>query len=557
MGPYTLIKKPAFLILIFAFIGMLGMPNQALSADTSTTNLSLSEGLRGTDLLPTNFFALGSHCVGAGTASTGDQDNALACAEMAYEAVDGWLNGEYFNPRAGTKFIPPYGDSHRSGWRLMMQEHFSPGAFLTGFAPFLNQFPNFPQVGTPGPSGNDPDLLLLFLDHHGEPLTPGRFPRYIPHERQAWVDTLMVKFVSSTSGEFNQSLRSQVGGFRGDDTAFNTVTWMSMSDENADGCGAKNCIWTFNVGPDKKAGTIDDILSVKKDGGATEVITSSLRVSSFFAGGDGTVDIIKAFAPIEKVPTSIDDRLIQGMTQLGSPDGLQVLRYQIQVISGPNFHAEEGSDPYTWVICGSRTGGAGELDCDTDEGAAVDETSLFALVSGGGFGDGSVYDQSERFGVDGIAFTGDDGAGTDGIRGTSDDTIVACDGSGTSGYTDIEGFILFGADCDSDPGEDLVYGTSDDGAIYYKEAVENGFRGEVRENRAFGFSFIDSLDQLRQIMEQDIGDNFLMSCLNCDLPGLPPIGPLTYDQLFLDVPAFGVGSHPPNPSDQFDWGANP
>jgi hypothetical protein len=431
----------------------------------------------------------------------------------------------------------------------MMVDHFSPGAFLTGFAPFLNQFPNFPQVGTPGPSRYDPDLLMLFLDHHGEPLTPRRFPKYIPHERQAWADTLLVKYVWSASEEFSQSLRSQVGQFRGNASPGTTVSWRSMSNESAELCSGGWCNWTFDVGGDGIAGSTDDILT-RTDGVGTVTVTSSLRVNSFFAAGDGTVDQYLPLAPIESIPTVIDDGLDQGMTD-GVSIPLQVFRTAIQVVSGPNFHGEEGNDPYTWVICGSRTGGAGEADCDAPTSVIIDESTQFAFITGGAFGAGSVYDQSERFGADGRFFTTDDGAGTDGVKGTSDDTIVMC--AGAAGATvDGQGNAFWGADCDSDPGIDLVYGTSDDGVIYYREAIENGFRSGARENRAFAFSFINALDSLRQIMEQNTEGNFIMSCLNCDLPGLPPIGPLNYEQIWHDPKIPPLGPYPPNFSQRFN-----
>ena len=561
------IKKLTFLAAVFAF-GFLAVGNVAHSADTLTLNFTTSEGVQGTSFVPAEFFGAGKNCAAnPGFTSTGDNITLGGCGKHANHALNKWLNGGYFDPRNGTSIIPPSGDHHRSGWRLMMEAGFSPGSFLTGFAPFLNQFPNFPQVGTPGPSGSDLDLLLLFLDHHGEPLTPGRFPRYIPHERQAWADTLMVKYVSSTNGEFNQSLRSQVGQFRGTGVANNTVTWMSMSDENADGCGALNCIWTFNVGADGVSGTTDDILSVNKNGAGAVLVTSTLRVNSFFAGGDGTVDELNvALRPIEAVPTVIDDRLDMNMTQAGSTDGLQVLRYQIQVVSGPNFAGEEGSDPYTWVICGSRIDGAGEQDCDAGTSDIIDESVHLAYLDTGGVGTGgSVYSQAERFGADGRFFTADDGRGADGLFSTvaerADDTIVACTGVDNGTYTDTNGVAFNTRDCDSDPGADLVYGTSDDGVIFYREAIENGFRSGTRENRAFAFSFLDAQSQLRQIMEQGIEDagdvsGFLASCLNCNAfgehPGLDPIGPLNYDQIFPQVPDIAIGDHPPNPTDSFE-----
>jgi hypothetical protein len=279
-----------------------------------------------------------------------DNVGATGCHAFAEEVLDAWLNGEWFDPRGGTEFIPPSGDHHRAGWRLMMQSHFSAGKWLTGFAPLASVFPFYPQVGSVGagetpvgvfelcadadgaditggplptsfstedPDGAGPDLglpidgpvdgsdlaasgqtvtlppgftgtqqeyvafcrqsartagalLLEFVDHHGEPLTPGRFPRYIPHERQAWVSTLVTKYTASPSTNVDST--PGVGGpdatvsditgarisqvFR---TQHNFVTqenpliqqhgvavWFSMSDESGNGCAGGWCKWSWN-----------------------------------------------------------------------------------------------------------------------------------------------------------------------------------------------------------------------------------------------------------------------------------------------------------------------
>jgi hypothetical protein len=322
------------------------------------------------------------------------------------------------------------------------------------------------------------------------------------------------------------------------------------------------------------------------------------------------VDLIKTLKPIEIVPSVIDDRLMQADTDLAGcgsasgaaadplfggavsagnpcdrsalpagtdpgPDGTlggvgsaddfpvdrhglfvghnnerdqadQSLRYQIQIVSGPNFHAEEGSDPYTWVICGSRTGGRGEHDCDTGTSDIIGETNRYA------FRGGAVYDQSERFGADGRFFTADDGAGTDGTTGTSDDTLVICNGVNAATTEGVSGTPRWGADCDSNPGPDLVYGTEDDGLIYYAEAIEDGFRSGTRENRAFAFSFIDAQASLRQLMTQSV-EGFLASCLNCNSPAgehatFAAPGPLNYDWAFPGTLATQPDDHPPGPS---------
>ena len=236
--------------------------------------------------------------------------------------------------------------------------------------------------------------------------------------------------------------------------------------------------------------------------------------------------------------------------------GLQVLRYQFQVVSGPNVAGEEGSDPYTWVICGSRAANTGEKNCAAGLGAGIiDEDVDFAYKATTlSAGANAVYSFAERMGPDGRFFTSDDGANT--IGGTK--TIVACHATLTGTYTTLEGSEFPYSTCVSVPGLDDVYGTSDDGVIYYREAVEAGFRSGTRENRATSFSFLDAQSQLRQIMEQDIGfdSGFLASCLNCNGPAgehdaLLPIGPLTYDQIWPEIPDITLGPHPPLPTDVF------
>jgi hypothetical protein len=75
-----------------------------------------------------------------------------------------------------------------------------------------------------------------------------------------------------------------------------------------------------------------------------------------------------------------------------------------------------------------------------------------------------------------------------------------------------------------------MYGTSDDGTIYYKEAIENGLRGWIRETNGHAFGFLgadfnagngkDPNFGLTQLMEQNI-EGFLMSCLGCNPHSLP------------------------------------
>ena len=77
-----------------------------------------------------------------------------------------------------------------------------------------------------------------------------------------------------------------------------------------------------------------------------------------------------------------------------------------------------------------------------------------------------------------------------------------------------------------------MYGTADDGTIYYKEAIENGLRGWIRETNGHSFSFLGAdMDGahdgnspanfgLTTMMQQNI-EGFLMSCLGCNPHSLP------------------------------------
>lgn len=292
-----------------------------------------------------------------------------------------------------------------------------------------------------------------------------------------------------------------------------------------------------------------------EDSGAVE-ITQSNRTDTMAALGNGYVVTMKTLNNLEKLPTLIDDRLAQVDNDLdglsvtnesfGAGGGLgpapgaepgQVLLSQIQIVSGPNVHSEEGADPYAWAICGNRGMPYGEMNCveESNEGkGAIDaDGHVFAIVyvpnNTTELGEGVL----SRFGRDlnprRVGNTLYPSGATDtlspdsGPNGQDVNAFVECTtGTATPPWT--------ANTCESDPGDDLMYGTADDGTIYFKEAIENGLRGWIRETNGHAFSFLgadfDSTDNkdpnfgLTQLMEQNI-EGFLMSCLGCNPHTLP------------------------------------
>ena len=228
------------------------------------------------------------------------------------------------------------------------------------------------------------------------------------------------------------------------------------------------------------------------------------------------------------------------------------------MVSGPNVHSEEGADPYSFVICGTRGPLYGEHECDNNGGAIDAALSgcngatrvgcpQYAIVynsnSQGNLGDSVL----KRFGRDlnparsndqGNAFTGIDSLGDPSQNSTM---YVACSAGGVG--------------CNSFPGPDGLYGTADDGTIYYAEAQENGLRGWIRETNGHSFSFLgaklgtasggEANFGLTTMVQQNI-EGFLMSCLNCNPHSLPTnVETVTYQ---FDWPGnFNIadGRHPP------------
>lgn len=600
-------KYSRSMVLGLAVLGLALVAAPVFAANLTTINEVSSEGITGSKLFVPTFVSSGDPTGVGGTWTTGGiyipylgtmQPCAAAiggtstgitggCARWGQAAVEGWATGVYYDPRFGTPFIPPSGDHHRTGYRMLMQPSFSGGAWLSGFAPLNQRFPYYPEVGTAGPGGDvglalanasaESGLngIMALADAHGEPLTTGKFPRYWPHERAAWVDTLMVKYTAGTNGslptgDFTQSLRSSVG-FSRNATA---VRWRAMNNldgsfsaaagQNSDGCGGPWC--EFYVTEDA-SGT--HLWVVKGADGNTDTaegpaveITQSTRLDSIGAlGSNGLVLKQVTLNDLEKLPTLVEDRLAQtsGDDTLTDFEPMTLIS-QFRVYSGPNVHSEEGADPYSWVICGGATnpnrtgnvGGAayGEDDCNVNGGAIDGDGRFFAIVfnsnNQGGLGDSVL----KRYGRDlnPVNLVGDPNQDTG--------VYVAC--SNTAGTTVNNGITFQNSTCQSDPGADGTYGTSDDGTIYYKEALENGLRGWIRETNSHAFSFLGADNDgahdgispanfgLTQLVQQAT-EGFLMSCLNCSPHDLPAVvETVFYSVDWPAVPSILMVNHPPD-----------
>jgi hypothetical protein len=469
-----------------------------------------------------------------------------------------------------------------------MQPSHSGGQWASGFAQLAQRFPFFPEVGQAG-AGGDVGLaladasrlsglvgILNFLDGHGEPLTTGKFPRYWPHERQAWVDTLMVKYTAGGGtgfdDTFSQVLRSSVGFARN----ATLLRWRAMS--NVDGVfsldldGSASTVNTSNGcnGPWCEFFVTEDasgthLWVVKGADGDTDTadgtpleITSSTRINTMAAIGSGHVLENKLLGDLDKLPTIVDDRLAQSAMMDGSFGTRdQQLIQQFQVVSGPNVHSEEGADPYAWVICGTRGHEYGEEECQVNSGGAIDANGhMFAIV----YVPDTVLSLGEspltRFGRDlnprrvGNTLYPQSLVDTLSPDTTQDPAaFVECHTTQTT--------IHPTSNCVSNPGPDLMYGTADDGTIYYREAIENGLRGWIRETNGHAFSFLgadtDGVHDgdspanfgLTQIMQQVLPTlQSVMSCLGCN-PHVPPNaqGTVTYTFNWPGLPAINPVLH--------------
>jgi len=578
------------MVLGLAVLGLALVAAPVFAANLVTINEVASEGVTGSKLFVPTFVSsgdptgIGGTFTGSGiyipylgsmtpcAAAIGTTNTLQGCARWGQASIEAWASGFYYDPRFGTPFIPPSGDHHRTGYRMLMQPSFSGGQWLSGFAPLNQRFPFFPEVGNAGPGGDvglaladasaESGLngILAFADAHGEPLTTGKFPRYWAHERAAWVDTLMVKYTAGANGtgpEFTQSIRSSVGFSRNSDE----VRWRAMNNldgsfsatagSNSDGCGGPWCefytttdasgthLWVVK-GADGNTDTAD---------GTPVEVTQSTRLDTMAAlTNGGKVLKVVTLNDLEKLPTLIEDRLAQSSaTDLDMEP--QTLVQQFRVYSGPNVHSEEGADPYTWVICGSRGGAYGEDDCTVSGGAIDGDGRFFAIVfnsnNQGNLGDSAL----KRFGRDlnPIRLSGDPEQDTG--------VYVAC--STVAGTTVNNGITWNNSTCESQPGADGMYGTADDGTIYYKEALENGLRGWIRETNSHTFSFLGADNDgthdgispanfgLTELVEQAT-EGFLMSCLNCSPHDIPAVvETIFYNIDWPAVPNVLEVTHPP------------
>ncbi len=557
----------------------------------------------------------------------GSQGTTAGCATWGAISLQAWAEGKYYDPRFGTPFIPPSGDHHRTGYRMLMQPSFSGGQWLSGFAPLDQRFPFFPNVGQAGPGGDiglalaDASFqggvngILEMVDAHGEPLTTGKFPRYWSHERAAWIDGLMVKYtagggVESTNplaadaAAFNQSIRSSMSFARN----HTVIRWRAMSNldghfsldqdgsastqNNSNGCGASGWCEFYitdpgNDGVDlhlwvvKNANAVaggPNNNNVAEDATAVE-ITQVTKLDTMAALGNGG-KVLKTFtlADIEKLPAVIDDRLAQYLggeapattdanptvfsAQEANTGFEQQVISQFRVYSGPNVHSEEGADPYAWVICGDRGNLYGEDLCgDVAEAGAIDAS--IGTLDPNGVAMAMVYNSNyqgqladsvlKRFGADlNPARVGGNDFGQDtGVYVACSDTLT--------GTVTVSGVVYNFSDCVSDPGADGFYGSADDGTIYYKEALENGLRGWIRETNGHAFSFLGASEDggvsanfgLNELVEQRDDDpensSYLMSCLNCSPHSAPaPTGvSITFDVNWPAFPDFDGVPHPP------------
>jgi hypothetical protein len=595
------------MVLGLAVLGLALVAAPVFAANLITINEVSSEGVTGSNLFIPTFVSSGDSTGIGGTFTTGGiyipylgtmtpcaaaigtENTVDGCARWGQASVEAWAHGFFYDPRFGTPFIPPSGDHHRTGYRMLMQPSFSGGQWLSGFAPLAQRFPFMPNVGTAGAGGDVGlaladasfqgalDGILELTDAHGEPLTTGKFPRYWPSERSAWVDTLTVKYTAGANGggpEFTQSLRTSFGFDRNP-----TVTrWRAMSNvdgafsldqdgltttQNASaGCGifpaSDGTGWCeFYLTQDASGNHLFVIKNADgntdTEDGTVQEITQSTRLDTIGALANGG-KVLKNFtlSDLEKLPSLIEDRLAQSSGPDAPENGFEpmTLISQLRVYSGPNVHSEEGADPYAWVICGSRGNLYGEDDCNSGGGAIDAGNKKIAMVFNSNT-PGTLADSVlKRFGRDlNPARTVND-------PDQSTAVYVVCSGTNL-GTTTVSGVTYANSTCTSNPGSDGFYGSVDDGTIYYKEAIENGLRGWIRETNAHAFGFLGADNDgthngvspanfgLTELVQQAT-EGFLLSCLGCSPHSIPAVvQTIFYNVDWPDVPAILEVTHPP------------
>jgi hypothetical protein len=422
--------------------------------------------------------------------------------------------------------------------------------------------------------------IVMFLDNHGEPLTPGRFPRYIPHERQAWVGTVVSKYTASTDvgianvdldedeiqdaegGKINQLFTSmhKVVSDR-------IVTWFSMSDQSGNGCAGGWCQWLYdptaapddrltrtNRSPDDPYWEVAGGTTVSTNGVAVVTQVTNFTVINEVTGMFQT----RALSNFEKAPSEIYQVVGQflqlglgqafgsedaGAAGAGFPQGVPSQNFWSEFwgLSGPNVQASEAVNPYTWIICGSAVNDA-HTNCATLPGPADSPGNATMAITQFGL------NPANRFGGDmapeqpGTDYGNIDADG-DGIVNEASDLDGDCADAGEGAACDngsrtaMVACVVLG-DGDGDPrtsacdsvagGGDGIYGNGPGDVIYYKEVTEEGLRGAgLRHDRAIAFSFLNGLGAntgnpgsgMNNTLRQYVSDQqqgFLLSCLNCE-----------------------------------------
>lgn len=499
-------------------------------------------------------------------------------------------------------------------------------------------------------------LLAMFLDHHGEPLTPGRFPRYIPQERQAWVSTLVTKYTASPElnvdfandtdnngdtvidendlisdldhANADQVFRTQVR-FWGDSADDGPVTWFNMSAADEEGCPGGWCQYWY----DPETGTLIKLTSMGNGvspgapatffeattalaGDADREVTTYVFINDFpgvlpagkdLSGGDCDPGetCIRGLGVVEKAPAEIYQTIGQWVDLRKGPPGNpsttenQAFWQEFWQISGIDNDAREGINPNTWVVCsGDGSGGYASAEecapalvedndaiggnddgvCDAGEtcvvagGGGIDSVQVdiedlsdpgngdgicdvgetcvtttlqWAIVQGPGTGrQENGLDIIARYGTDlrpGPDTDGNcDATGQGGCLAADPDVMVICLPDGfTAGDLGLTGaYATAASSCTTDAGGDGVLGTADDGTIYYREAIENGLRGYIRENQEKLFAFNNGLEEnfggascsqgffggcanIRQAVAQSLDVGMTVSLFNGDIETHP------------------------------------
>ncbi len=477
-----------------AVLGLLVAP--AVFADTFTINDSVNEGVSGGAFIPA-FVTVGG-CDGT------------TCTAQANAALSAWLAGQWFNPKDGTNFIPPTGDHHRTGFRLMMTPTFSAGKWLTGFAPFLlnsgTAGSTQPATGISGPDGDNPISMGMFVDHPTDPWTAGKFPRYLPHHRDAnWVDTYMVKYTASSAFVQSISIRAGFGQ--------NPVTWSHVG-------GNWTCSWN---------GTTTTCSGTGNPGLAPPA-TSNLA------------------------PFVLDQRLEQSDTNLanalgtgqpvdltalhGDDDNRQKFLSAITVVSGPNAEEETAADATSFVRCGSAAQVTADpdhfTDCNGKFAIRTDNFSLEATGRDGIFGtfDDPQHNYAARRGANGVlgAFNADGTVHPDG----DDIGLVSCSATGGTPTNTHSGAAV--ASCNG------FFVTLREGGdplneTLLKDPILHAFAGVKRT--------ADGSPSIINLVEQNV-EGFLHSCMNCGNHSLVNVeAEPALNFTFGAAPTITGFSHPP------------